>query len=534
MKIHILTTVMSLLAIYSQPYLSRAQNPTAVDSNTSKDTKIGEIGKQIPTAITFGIANGLVQYINNDRRIKVNLQWEPLPVTESLIKKSTTQEFTRIELKITNKEIESGAWITRYSTLVSELKDAFNVVDLKTLSQNLDGQKVEPIILLETGSLKVSEYMYMQQERNLVKSLLLGKGVEYSFGLKAKENTIFPPRFSDENVAWHIDIYSFKNDSGAKYYRFTAKAVVEPFEAKIPDELIEMNLKKAFYSVRFKLRKNISGMTNKLFPIKDGTVDVPEPVKEGREALNSSLKDFENSVRPLDGFLSIIGGFNQLSEVSQGLLGGTENASIIGGGLVGFQDGGVSPFIGVNQEIGKIGDDVSGGVLLGVGTGDKTSLFIGPSIRASIFTLSAGARVGAQPGSEVNFAGMVAVDLSRLTNSKTKTPRTEITLSDPGGGLGKGKDEIINKYSLIDYKSKSDIKLTRVCDENNKAIVDGNRNVVSLRPTTSFKRIYIPRGVYEYLNINKEKAYLSLNDTLLNADLTTSIGSQADANPQCD
>jgi hypothetical protein len=506
MKPHILLTALSVL-IGCTFSLFPDRNVLAAEPSPVKDSIIEDVSSKIPTALKLGIGSGIIEYINNARQIKVLLEWEPLAITDSLIQQSTYQDFTITKLKIRNKDLENNDWTRSInSNDLPEVLKAFNVDNLDRLKQLTP--KVDPALaLLELKTLKSSEYLQMQQERNVLKALLASKGVKYSFGLKPTENAILSPEFIDGNITWYVDIYSFKKKDANIYYRFTAKAVVDPLEIRVTDNIINTTQKKIFYSVRFKL-KDGSVITNQIVT-NEGAVDAP--IKKDRVATNSK-EAITAALTPLNGFLSIIGGSENLAAAAQGLLGGTENTSIVGGGLVGFKNTRVSPFIGVNQEIGKVGNSITGGLLFGIGTGDRTSLFVGPSLQASIFTLSAGATVGSEANSEINFAGMIAIDLSRLTNSRKDSTFTQVAIANQLNTLSNIRDEIINKYTLINYKSKDTILLTRICDQNNSNIPENNksaRNIISLK-SPQFKMTAIPRGVYEYTNKSGGKMYISL------------------------
>jgi hypothetical protein len=449
-------------------------------------TSIETIEKELPTAIKLGISDGIVRYVNNDKRIKIQLVWEPLPITESLIEQSTKYNFVVTKLKISNQDIENGQWVNKIA-----------------------GLKVPRIDPLANDTIRVSEYMQMQRERNILTALLSSRGGEYSFGLKGDARSISPPNFLSKKIDWYIDTYTFKSSQGGEYYRFTAKAVVEPFDVSITDYASQ---KEIFYDARFKLKESqyISQIANNLF-VNRNSINIQNIDSNQVPSNFPKSIDLNTSLSSLSGFLSIVGGSDQLGAVTEGLLGGTEDTSIISGGLIG--NGGVSALVGVNREVFNIGDDTRGGILLGLGLGDKTSLYLGPSLQSSIFTISAGARIGTQ-NTDVNFAGMVAVDLSRLTNSKRNQTKIPINISTAGGGLGLASEQIINKYTLLEYEQLGQmLALTRVCDEEDNKIPEQNknlRNVVNLQPKQPPKRIYVPRGVYKYTSTTGKKAYLQL------------------------
>jgi hypothetical protein len=516
------------LALFSSvflllPTLFTERSIAVDDAPPAKDTKVEDIPKQLPSAISISVIDGVIKYINNERRAKFKLQWIPLGASASLREQAASQDFTVMKLRINNRDLENGNWIKNLNAQERiEVMKSLNVSNLSTLL--VDHQRnIDDLSKLSTDTISVSEYMYMYRERNILKSLINSKGVMYSFGLKSQAEEILAPDYSDKNIVWYIDVYKFKSNSKGEFYRFTAKAIVESLEVRIPDDVISVDAsknKKTFYDVRFKLKNNLAGLPSAIFSLPSTVIDVPDPNSAFKNTQDTLNADLQRSLLPLSGFLSIFGGADKLGEAALGLLSGTDNTSIVGGGLVNFKEGGVSPFIGVNQEIGKIGDDVTSGILFGVGTGDKTSLYVGPSVQYSVFTISAGARLGTQVNSDVSFAGMVAVDLSRLTNSKRDPAPIPITVSNTGGGFGTVPDEIITKYTWLNYTAGENILLTRVCDVSKKTIPEANRKIrITLKESKQGARAYIPKGVYEYGNNSIRIAVLE--DKLFDAGTLT-------------
>lgn len=497
----------SMLCTLQQPLMAKDEpSPEKAKPDTEK------IAKEIPSAITLGIVDGIIRYVKDDRRVKIRLQWDPMPLTLSLINRTNESEFEVTKLDINNEDIQSGNWTRNISNeKLEKLRVALNISDLKALSLQGSLQDLDP-------GLKISDYVRMQRERNILKILLLSKGVKYSFGFKTKENPIVSPDFLDKDIKWQINIYSFKNKNKPPFYRFTAKAIVEPFEKKIFEDNIELSedkKEKVSYDVRFKLNESdqISSIANNLFLLsnKDSSLGLPSaPTDNEKKALGTETteKAVTTALTSLSGFFSFLGSSDQFGTAIQGILGGTDNTSIVSGGLIGFKNGGVSPLIGINQDIGQLGDDISGGFLFGVGLGEKTSLFLGPSIRSSLFTLSAGATLGTEANSEVNFGGMIAIDLSRLTNSKKDTPPIKVSGSSQGGGLDRIADSMVEKYTVIEYTSDREVSMTRICDENSILIpVENRKTSVNINQLNKRTRQYVIRGFYEYKSIDGKNIY---------------------------
>jgi hypothetical protein len=528
-----LTLILSISVVCILGKPSIADDAPTSGASSSKKTDIEQVVEQTPSAITLGVVDGIIRYVNNEKRVKIRLQWEPMQPTPSLVERANESEFEATTLEISNRDIENGNWIHNIRDVkkIETLRMALGVTNL----ENLDFKNKELKDL--DRSLKVSDYIQMQRERNILKVLLLSKGVQYSFGFKSKENPIYLPNFSSDNIKWQINIYSFKNEKGeTQFYRFTAKAVVEPFEKKIPEDFVfadKDTMKKILYDVRFKLNKSerISNIAKILFSLPDGT-SLVLPSEDPSKDLGTSMteKQVRSSLTSLSSFFSFFGNSEQFGTVVQGILGGTENTSIVSGGLVGFKNGGVSALVGINQELGQISDDISGGILLGVGLGDKTSLFLGPSIRFSIFTLSAGATLGTQVNSEVNFAGMIAIDLSRFTSSKKDAPPIKVSGAAQGGGLSQISDAIIDKYTVVEYQSDRDISMTMVCNENSVLIpVEARKKPIIFSKVSEKTRKYVTRGFYEYKSADEKKVYYAnyTNDKLIDKHQISSDGKGA-------
>jgi hypothetical protein len=511
----------SILCISSRPLM--AEETPKTDTTGSKKTDIDKVVEQTPSAITLGVVDGIIRYVKNERRVKIRLLWEPIPPTPSLVERANSSEFEVTTIEISNEDIKSGDWSRNISNEKKiKLSKALNV----PISKGLILKNEIRLKDFQRG-LKVSDYINMQRERNILKVLLLSGGVQYSFRFKSNENPIVPPDFSDEDITWQINIYSFKDEEQQEqeFYRFTAKAVVKPFEKKITGDFIDASgsKEKVLYDVRFKLKKSdaISSIANNLFllPTKDSVFELPDkPTDTEKEALGTKMTEqtAKAALTSLGGFFSFFGGSDQFGTAVQGILGGTEDTSIVSGGLVGFKDGSISPFIGINQEVGQLGDDISGSILLGVGLGEKTSLFLGPSIRSSIFTLSAGATLGTQSNSEVNFGGMIGIDLSRFTNSKKDPAPIKVISSSQGGGLGQRLDDKYDKYTVVEYESDRTITMTRVCDENSVRIPNSKQSKI-FKTTTKKTKEYIIRGFYQFKSKDGKKDYYDnyTSDTLI-------------------
>jgi hypothetical protein len=476
----------------------------AFAQETPKPTAI----EQVPSAIKATIQDGVIRYVNGVRKAKFALEWNPLPVNDDLV--NSLIQYNKIahySITINQNNANKNILCSSNPQDINIIHEALGVAgnfDCARLKPNTSLQDEEIKTLFEAEGIKPSEYVSMSQERNILKTILQSQGVEYAFNIK-KEGGIEVPDFSDKNIAWKINIYKYKwRNSNLNYYRFSIKAIVEPFEKSVlfSDEQDKTNIK---FHARLKV-KNLNQQTsipNEYFYVQklDGTV--PAQISGADEELKKRKSELDTRFSNLEGIFSIVGGVSQLGSVTQGFLGGTDSSSIISGGLVDFSNGGIHPLVGVNQEIGKVGD-ISTGVVVGVGLGEKTSIFLGPSIQSSIFTISAGATLGAKQQSDLGFAGLISVDLSRLSGSKTDV--NTIPLTSPSVGSSKNIREQIDTYiksnTVIQYQASSPTKnfeftLQRVCDEKGKNLQE-NPLIVKVPINSDKQYVYLPKGVYGY------------------------------------
>lgn len=171
--------------------------------------------------------------------------------------------------------------------------------------------------------------------------------------------------------------------------------------------------------------------------------NVVESLSPQVQSLLKTLEENQANTQLEEGFTSVTG-ILASQAISRGILGGAEETSIIAGGVVG--SGEVQTLVGANSEFRNIGDFVPG-VLFGVGAGgDNSTLFIGPSMRYSIFTIAAGARFfDFDGGTRIREGGVISVDLSRVTGGKPS--RTTIDNSSIGGGWDKVDLAVANDIS---------------------------------------------------------------------------------------
>jgi hypothetical protein len=491
---------------------------------------------EFKSAIQAVVTDGIIK--NRDSKAVFELNWNLLPVTEGLI-----QNLTKLE-SIEQKSI----------TFVQSNKNNINILcDLKPDDQlfmyealgfderNSTCDKLQPkniligtfqpkpirVVELEKlfkkgSSIKSSDYIAMTTERNILETVLRSRGIKYALDLRNSEELEIP-NFSDKNITWQIKIYKYNwlDKDKISYYRFSIKAKVERFE-KNNFSVDKKNLK---YDARisFKDSETLTKLINPYFSAKAFGDDIKfEESSIFKEQTETASTNISKSLSSLSDVFNIIGGGEQLSSISQGLLSGTDNSSVVSGGLFNFKNGSIDPLIGINRELTTIGD-ASVGVVYGVGLGQKTSLFLGPSIQESIFTLSAGATLGSGQQSELGFAGLVSIDLSRATNSKKNINTVELKSSsdlkdNSDQNIRTEIEKDIKNRNLIGYRINScptskSFKLNRIDNKvPTKIVIKTNDD----QKNDLLRLVYLPRGDYEY-DIDK----ISVFNTLQNVPLMT-------------
>jgi hypothetical protein len=457
---------------------------------------------QPSSAIKAIVQNGVVEYIKGVKKARISLEWNPLPVNEklvdSLIQYKKVDSFPRTE-EINQNNNRNVACGLISKDLLYEVLGVRNNSSCDRLETDKNLQQRELDTLFSVGGISPAEYIAMSRERTILRTILTSKGIEYAFNL-TNDGEIEAPDFKDKDITWQIKIY--KNiwpsaPSDIYYYRFSIKAIVKPFDKNV----LSNNQRVAFNArIRIKDLEKQTSIPNRFFSVTNTSTIIPELINspDTTKIASEAAKNFTN----LSGIFNIVGGGSQLGAATQGLLGGTENSSFISGGLLDFTNGGVDPLIGVSQEIGKIGD-IGTGIVFGVGLGEKTSIFLGPSLQTSIFTLSAGATLGAKKQSDVNFAGLISVDLSRLTGSKTDV--NTIKVDNPSVGnpsnIRKEIDDTTSSNTLIKYKINSNssqnisFDLVLVCDKDGKKVSTSTK----IQPINKSNGIlYLEKGVYGY------------------------------------
>lgn len=491
------------------------------------------------SAITAVIADGIIKNANGRNKAIFDLDWNLLPVTEDLvqelikyseIKQGSPKTITfnqtpgnsqNILCDVSAKDLiymYQALGVDENSSTCNELKPKISQFNPSNPATNKTQQDSEiDAVFKRGGAIKPAEYIPMISERSILKTILQSRGIEYALNLRVGQEPEIPD-FSDNNIAWEIKIYKYSWKKDFSYYRFSIKAKIERIEKN--NFLVDKPGIKFDARIKFKNLATLTSITNPYFSAENTNGDV-KFVKDPNFKAEAAAKASQigNSLSDLTGIFNIIGGGSQLGTISQGLLGGTDNSSIISGGLFNFGNGRIDPLIGVNREIGKIGD-ISAGVVYGVGLGEKTSLFLGPSLQESIFTVSAGLTLGASQRSDLGFAGLISVDLSRVSGSKKDVNTIELTSSRVGGSAGKPNEnnlrtmiEGTRRDTLLAYKINScpiskSFKLQREGDSTSVEITTPPINASPVE-TNKTKLVYLPIGNYKYVIDDKVSVYIA-------------------------
>ena len=244
-------------------------------------------------------------------------------------------------------------------------------------------------------NITVPEYYRMLKEYFIVTDLLRTKGIAYSLDLNGIEaslpgdTTLVPYQGKSayifyQGIDWKIDIIrkpASKKDFNVSYYRFGARAVTrKPIEFQFRSE------KNPTASIAMSFRQSdITLNVEELYPDKDSEINSQQVISDEVKKQLDAIKSKQGSSQ-LDIAFGSITGISASQIVSRKLLGGSNNASVIGGGLIGNDE--IQSLVGANLEVGKFAEDVVPGLLFGLSPRDdgNATLFLGPSLRFSIFT----------------------------------------------------------------------------------------------------------------------------------------------------
>jgi hypothetical protein len=518
------------------------------------------------SAIRLSLVNGIVDFVKNTKQADVAIEWDLLAIEEKNLLE-TQRRFAGISDTSKSSNIKSNKcgnnsikivipntvlgspeeWVNNLTREQQEcLEAALGIRDLMALNsseprpddsnfkafwimksepesgdpcQGFEGRRGCGRELLK-GNITVPQYISLLRDHNIMLDFLRSKGIAYS--LEVSNAEIVSPKVLQDNplisyndINWEISIYKNILDVGnekkapIEYYRFAVKARV-----KKPIRLLFRSSEEPKIGVEISFRDSLvtTGLNNYISYTSGSITKYVDFETEFSPEINTLLSEIrENqSGNRLDVFFRNISGIPFQRVVSRGILGGTENTSIITGGLIG--SGEVQPLFGANLEFSQ-NKDFTPGLLFGLGPGgDNSTLFLGPSVRFSVFTLSAGARVfDVNEGTKIRPGGVISLDLSRAFGNKQDVNHIRLNNPSVGGDWSKVGTVIANDLSqnasLVDFTYEvpqnieiepPEITLWQVTDEAGKPIpINQPRALFKLKPVEG-RLILLPKSKYAY------------------------------------
>jgi len=468
-------------------------------------------------AVRLAVANGVIEYVNNARRAQIDLEWELLPLDSALQQEARAQGVRPKTIRIENNRLgDPTRWIENIpagnrqfvqEALFSSTLAAYSLDDSNTRFQNqwVNEAGAGRQLLNPPAAMAAPQYFGLLRDHYQITGLLASKGITYTIDvIGAMPRRPLPITSDGSDISWVIQIYKFAAKAGSVYYyRFAAKAIVRRFELTFPNT----SDSEAKLDVGIDIRRS------------DATIGVLEPnlrslpgsltvkLDPAREEELKRLKE-ENAESQLETTLRFIGGGAELGAiVSSGLLGGTSDASIIAGGLVG--QGRIGQVIGVNREF-RPAAGFTPGILFGIDPSGDRSLFLGPSLRFSVFTVAAGIQTFEEDRrTSAGFGGVVSVDLSRATGAKRTTQKIQLDNSVTGGDWGKASDLIsrdlaLVKWSLAGDSANAGFTLVQIEDAAGNSITESAKRArfdFTVAQNAVPAMMFIPRGRYRYEGI---------------------------------
>ena len=495
----------------------------------------GEEGSRSPKLISSGtasavrlaIANGVIEFVNNARRATIDLSWDLMPDDPGLRRDTAAFLAGKVTFTVPNDELGDPAKWTRRVRRDEDrdlLERALYIperVGLEGFAKSESNANFrdywnkpseEPgsgLALLMDGVVRPSQYFAAIRDHHLITYLLASKGVTCSvFVDGARVAGGSPVTKSGNEILWDITAYRFSVGSGEAdvYYRFTARARVKRFSLLFPDRAEPA----ATIRTVFAFRNRPPGDFQPDFESAGVQIELPPASSEQLERIQ------EGPPTELETILDFVGGVQLGDIVMQGLFPGTAETSVVSGGLVG--EGKVQRVVGVNTELLHT-SGATFGVLFGVLFDSQNSLFLGPSIQFSILTLAVGIRAFESSSGDPDdvsiagrFAGVISIDLSRLTRSKSQVTKLALSESIAGGGWGKSADALGSEHTLLYWSFHDEsgdpepgavtFRLVQIKDAEGNEISDPAH-----RATLAFalqqadaKEVtrFVPKGTYRY------------------------------------
>ncbi|MFB2771396.1 hypothetical protein ACE1AT_19225 [Pelatocladus sp. BLCC-F211] len=524
---------------------TQTQNSQTPNNNPNNNTKPGLEPEPdlLPRAIRLSIVNGVIEYLQNTKRVTIGLEWSLLPADEILLESAREyyEKYEPVTCSIRNDHLgKSNKWIENLSEKCQQrLREALMVSDLKTLNSDPNSQTKfqkywnpeengDGVQLVRQGAVTASEYFGLLRDNIQITNLLKSNGISYSFDVSGATPQGQFPRISDQDITWDMKIYRFAvarpQNQPIYIYRFVVKAIIEPFNltfVKAENTKADLNI-----AISFKKGEETVGLSN--LKLIASPIPIEIQMEKGQQTNLKKLEDAK-AFTQLNTALSFFGSPDLSQIVSNNFLGGTSNTSIITGGLI--NDKVAQPIVGVNLDLLDLGSSKAGG-LLGIGITDSNSLYIGPSFQYSILTLSAGARIfDKKDSTRVEPAGVISFDLSQVIGGKQQNEKIDLDKSKTGGDWGKASEEIVKDLALVDWgvtqnpNIQQSLALVREKDCTGNKIQPNEYAELPIKITAGEKPSlkFIPQGIYKYQGLDKLPLIYALHDDGVPVDKNAEI-----------
>ena len=495
-------------------------------------------------AIRMTVQNGIVDLIQNTKQARINLSWEPLPASSSL-QNPLVRPSESIDFDVPNRELgHPDQWSKRIdSKLQGEVAKALGMAAGDGLA-SFDREKTDRAFIRfwgdnvakQVGQVRVLDRKLVfgaKRDHNFATLLLGSEGIAYFVTVEGPEvvgNDFHNNTFVSDgkDVTWHFRLFKHRVTKDLDLYRWAISANMSPRTLLFPKaEASEATLRTG---IRLKDTESTAGLLQTLLS--------GDPMGIPLELGSDGLKDVQKQTTDLEAVLSLgAPGVNTSDLITRGLLGGSGNTSIMTGAIVGKKN--IDQLFGVNREFGAT-DKISPGILFGLSPSGNKPLYLGPSLRYGIFTLSAGWKVFEREEERKNAAGktvketftlgrpagVISVDLSRATGAKKKN-QIVLDSASAGGDWGKNSDELSNDLALIkqtidttgisaDLKGKYfELEQTSKADGNAvetdlklKSERSTFRIPLDLKPGGALEIVvFRPRGKYRYSKLDLPAGY---------------------------
>ncbi|MGK7912393.1 MAG: hypothetical protein AB4050_13080 [Synechococcus sp.] len=473
----------------SQLALAEGEDMTEAEGeSTESGIPIADLADVSP--LFAAIQGGVLDYANGSAVARFNLGWEYLPLDEQLQMSSLRNNSVPIEIEIPNSAFQGSEWINyieKEAENGAEFRDA--LIKMYRLGDSASLQEIEKgnsdllcfstFWLVDTQSacpsssdnaasiidaVSSQDYFGLVRDATALRFLLRSEGINFLVRTNGSDGQSLDSELEKiEDITWRIRLYPFiirgddpESEEDVTYYRVAVDAVTDdPVRRNVFEVSSSENENESTdeitvqVSVSFNESNNTAGLFNPILGTNDLMVSleqaVPEPL---RKEFDSDSNGEDPAVSSLNRVFSIVGG-QTLGSIVTGFLGGSQNGTVLSGGLIAGDR--VRPVVGANYEFSPRAR-VSAGMALGISPGgENESLFLGPSVRTSIFTLSAGAAVADEDDAlNVDPAGVISFDLSQLLGERDVVRNITVDNSEMGGDWGIASNILSENVSVAE------------------------------------------------------------------------------------